>query len=1182
MRRPTKFVGLHSHDGFSTYDGLSLPQEHIDFVIENGMDGWCLTNHGNCNSFAHAYLHVEKLRKAGKEFKFVCGVEAYLHPDLKEWRREYEQRKQEAKEAKEAKKKGENGHTEAIDTTNALTIENENETKTGKKYDPLRRRHHLVVLPKTSEGLQRIFHLVSRSYLEGFYSFPRIDYAMLHEAAKGDNILVSTACIGGIMANEVFGPCRDVPWDELDHGLLDDPGRKKLVMKGLRDVHVKLAKAVGPKNVYLELQFNRLSQQRLLNRALIEYATENGFTEQLIVTCDSHYARPEHWKEREVYKKLGWLKYEEMDPTKIPQSRESLKCELYPKNAEQLWDAYLEQKDETCAFYDDDVVCDAIERTYHIMHEVIGDVQPDREMKLPDFVIPEGKTAFKALVGAAFEGLVSRGHGEDEKYIERLQHELRIIKECKFAKYFLSKKAIMDVAREHMLIGPGRGSGAGSLVNYCLYITDVDPIRWNLLFERFLNKHRAEAPDIDSDLAERDKLIDLLKEKFGADNVIPISNYNTFQLKTLVKDIAKFYGIPFDEVNAATKNVEKDVKKAVLKQGMDKNLFVLYYDDAMEHSPSFRKFIEKYPHIAEPIKVLFKQNRALGRHAGGVIVCNNIAERMPLITSKGEAQTPWVEGVNFKHLEEFGWIKFDLLGLDTLRIIGRTIELILQRHHGVKNPTFAQVKQWYEENLHPDVVDFDDQKVYENVYHAGKWGGIFQCTNPWAQRLFKNAQPRALVDIATLTSIYRPGPLAAHVDKLYVQHSTGEPYDWGHPLINDTLAPTKGLIIFQEQVMLLAHEVAGFPLDECDKVRKAIMKRSISGGEAAKKKATELRTAFVDGAVSKGVPDEIANDLYDKILFFAGYGFNKAHAISYAMDSYFCAWLMTYYEPEWLCAYLESMSNNPDKRAKAFGEVKALGYSIVPIDVNAATKGWTILDGKRFMPSFLSCTGVGITAIDEIVASRPFESIEEMLWNPDGTWKPSKFNKKALEALIEVCAFDSMDLIGEDKVFSSYAHMHEVLIGHNDEIKKSLKRDPHMGMKEFYRLARELRDEVEPWSRVEQAQLSINRFGSLDVTMLIDPSILQKFDEHGVANIDDYTGEDVYWFCTKKVTPRNSKNGKKYLLIEAQGPSGKTHKIYAWGWDGQRKVEQYSICFGELKQTDFGFGTGLWKLKEVR
>jgi DNA polymerase III alpha subunit len=272
-------------------------------------------------------------------------------------------------------------------------------------------------------------------------------------------------------------------------------------------------------------------------------------------------------------------------------------------------------------------------------------------------------------------------------------------------------------------------SGGGSLVAYMLYITDLDPLKWDLPFSRFLSIYRKGAPDIDTDLADRDKVLEQLRNFFGFENVVPISNYNTFKLKTLVKDIGKFYGISFEETNAATRTVEDEVRKATMKHGDDKNLFVLTYEEALKYSKSFKDFIDKYPLVAESIQVLFKQNRSLGRHAGGVLIADDLPNKMPLVCSGGEPQSPWVEGVNFKHLEYIGnFIKYDLLGLETLRLIERSIELILIKN-GKKNPTFDDVKLWYEQNMAPDVIDFNDQRVFEYVYHGARWAGIFQCVD---------------------------------------------------------------------------------------------------------------------------------------------------------------------------------------------------------------------------------------------------------------------------------------------------------------------------------------------------------------------------------------------------------------------------------------------------------------------
>jgi len=330
---------------------------------------------------------------------------------------------------------------------------------------------------------------------------------------------------------------------------------------------------------------------------------------------------------------------------------------------------------------------------------------------------------------------------------------------------------------------------------------------------------------------------------------------------------------------------------------------------------------------------------------------------------------------------------------------------------------------------------------------------------------------------------------------------------------------------------------------------------------------------------------------------------SNSHATGYAMISYQCAYLMTYYEAEWLCSYLESMSGNENSRAKAFAEVRSLGYNIVPIDINSARVGWTSILGKKFMPSFTTCKGVGAAAVQEIVEARPYEKFEDVLWDDEGNWRHSKFNKRAFEALVNIGAFASLDCVGEGKLFESYAQMHWVLFGsHTAKVKKKRKgaevevekkfdhfawikrnptMDPHEGRRNFYELIRMSSGQIEPWTRREWALKNIEHFGSLDVRSLVEPSVLEVFEEKGLRSIDEYEDEDVYWFCIVKVEKKTTRNGKKYLLLYAQGPAGKVFRIYAWGWNGKRIVDLYAVCFAELKKSDFGFATSMYKLREL-
>ena len=1231
-REPRRFVGLHNHTTFSAMDGLGYPDDHFKFCLENGLDGYAITEHGNMSSYAHAQLWVENWNKSNKDrqLKYIPGVEAYFHPDLKQWEKDKvlaEQALVNKKAKLKLQKELDKVQTRVIaivdasdetedletETSNSLNLENEEETKSTKHFNPVNRRHHLVILPKNQKGLLSIFAACSKAYLHGFYRFPRVDFDVLREAGKDGNLVVTSACIGGMPAWNVFQELQKVSFDEMNEKLLNDKALLEKCITAIGNTYDMMTSAVGVGNYFLELQFNRLPAQNLVNRAIIEFVNRNGISKQLVVTGDAHYFNPDVWKERELYKKLGWMNYQTISSDSLPKSKDELKCELYPKNAGQMWAEYLKSKVGT-AFYDDEVIADAIERTHDIAHQVIGEIPPDRSPKFPnERLIPKDTTSFQHLVTLCKEGMQKRGLEDKQEYVSRLKEELGVIKTMKNSDYFVSYQKIMELARKVCLVGPGRGSGGGSLVAYVLYITDMDPLKWDLPFARFLSVYRKGAPDIDTDLADRDKVLEQLRNFFGFENVVPISNYNTFKLKTLAKDIGKFYGVPFEETNAATRTVEDEVRRATMKHGDDKNLFVLKYEDAIVYSPSFKAFIDKYPQIAESIQILFKQNRSLGRHAGGVLIADDLPNKMPLITSGGEPQSPWVEGVNFKHLEYIGnFIKYDLLGLETMRLIERTIELILIKDGNVKL-SFADIKAWYEAHMSPDVINFDDPKPFE-VYEQGRWAGIFQLTSQGAQRLFRKAKPQSIIDIATLTSIYRPGPLAANVDKLYLEaKNDGKELEWGDSRINDILKKTYSCIIFQEQVMELAEKVAGFPKDKCDEVRRAIMKRSISGGEAAKKAAQETREGFVKGCVNNGYTEKVANNLYDKILYFAGYGFNKAHAVAYAIDSYWCAWLMAHYEEQWLCSYLESMSNTPDQRAKAFGEVKALGYQIVPIDINHAALGWTVLPGKRLMPSMTSCKGVGAAAVEEIMENRPYNTVEELLWNDDFQWRHSKFNKRALESLIKIGAFGSMDIIGEEKLFSDYHHMHETLFGFHQEtvtkkrkgvevtedveldhstlVKRSTKGDPHEGLKNFYELVRRCANKPD-WTSTERAQNMVEVFGALDVTAMIEPQILEALEKKEIGSIDDLEhGESkVVWFVVaptaskkgaKPVTgvKKKTKNGKEYIQVFGVGPTGKANRISVWG--GKELPAAFTLFCAEVKKDDFGNSTTVWKMKSL-
>lgn len=307
---------------------------------------------------------------------------------------------------------------------------------------------------------------------------------------------------------------------------------------------------------------------------------------------------------------------------------------------------------------------------------------------------------------------------------------------------------------------------------------------------------------------------------------------------------------------------------------------------------------------------------------------------------------------------------------------------------------------------------------------------------------------------------------------------------------------------------------------------------------------------------------------------------NCSHAVSYAIDSYYCAWLMTYYEPEWLCAYLETMSNDPEDKERAISEIKSLGYKIVPIDINIAVKDWSVLLNKRLMPSFLTCKGVGEAAIDEIMENRPYKDVYDLLWNSDGSWKHSKFNKRALESLIQLGAFESMDLIGEGKMFSSYKQMHHILIENMDLLKKSTKRDPHVGRKNFEMLLKQTSGMAE-WTKDERITFYKELVGDLNLDIVISEEMQEKLQNMNVKSIQDWDCKDVYWFILTDVTVKQTKTGKNYLLLNVVGSNGKQQKIFCWGGGDIDKLKKNQPYVAELDKSDFGYSTSVFKLREI-
>ena len=1114
MTRPKiKFVNLHAHSvAGSIFDAIGYPADHMDFAHENGLDALALTDHGNMNGLAYQVLHGRKMAEEGRDFKPIYGVEAYFVPSLEEWHTEYEQAMQDKKKARELAKGKQSG----------ATVEDSAESKRATN-NILKRRSHLILLAQNQTGLNNIFKLVSESYKpENYYRYPRIDFKMLEEHNEG--IIAASACLGGVYASDFWRASTS-----------DDEGNRTgfdsdLALESMRETTRRMVDIFGDR-WYAELQWNNIPEQHHLNQLIVQVADEHNV--KLISTADSHYPNPDAWKDRELYNRLGWLGKGRpswaQEDSDLPVDVDEVGYELYPKNGDQMWESYRKYSELCGEEYDDDLILESITNTHSIAHDRIESFFPDNTVRLPDFVVPAGMSATDALIKLSMDGLNDLGLADNQEYLDRLKHELEVIDDRGFSKYFLTMKAISDRATDSMLTGPGRGSAAGSLVAYALRITQVDPIKYGLLFSRFLRSDATDYPDIDYDVADPMVLKEQLIEEWGEDTVAPISNWNTLQLRSLIKDISKFYGVEFTEVNKVTSVMMSEATPlAKQKHGIKAGVYTPTWQEVVEFSPTLRTFLETYPDIKTHVETLVGQVRSCSRHAGGVVVAENLDHHMPLINSGGVRQTPWSEGQNVRHLEPMGFIKFDLLGLASLRMIDGAIRHILTRHHGVEEPTFADVKRYYDEKLHPDVVDLDDQSVYENIFHKGKWAGVFQFTESGAQSFCVRAKPRSIIDISAITSIFRPGPLSADVDDQYVAAKESPQYiKYIHPLVQEITEETFGFLIFQEQIALLAHKLGkDLTLDEGNALRKLLTKK---GTGAKNDKKTKIYNKFMQGCKEKDISKSNGQRLWDTFEYFSGYGFNKSHAVSYSILSYQCAWLLNYYPAEWVAAFLDKEPES--RKEKAISVAKNFGFDIKPLNVNTSGRVWEISeDGSTLIQPFSSIKGLGDAAIDQILHNRPFADIEEFLFHEEISY--SKLNKKALDVLIRSEALDSL----MDSRFTGTKHFWSAVAVDRPKNKKKFVENV-----ELYRPEGEFTEE-------EKIQSIVDLTGVFPMSRVIDDDIMQRLEEKFIPPIAEFDPDlQVAWFIPRKVVPKKTKNGKLYWILEVIDSTNALTKIRCWG-----------------------------------
>lgn len=795
--------------------------------------------------------------------------------------------------------------------------------------------YHLILLARNLTGYQNLIKLVSKGYLEGFYYKPRIDKELLK--AHHDGIIALSGCLSG-----------EIPY------LI---GQKD--MAGAMAVAGEFQEIFGKDHFYLEVQANGLDHQRVANAGLMEIHKKLGIP--LAGTNDCHYLKKDDARPHELMLCLQTGKTVS-DPNRMKFDTD----QLYVKSTEEIAPAFVEfpgAVSNTCRIADH---CD-LELALNKTH-------------LPQYKVPEGFTNREVyLEHLAVAGLKERlkerpSNKPSALYEQRLREELMVICSMGFAGYFLIVWDIIRFARSRNIpVGPGRGSAAGSLAAYALRITDLDPLEYTLLFERFLNPERVSLPDIDMDFCmdRRGEVIAYVVDKYGADHVAQIITFGTLGAKAAIRDVGRVLELPYAEADKVAKLVPNQLN--------------ITLQEALDQEPRLRELVATDAKIKELMEVaqsLEGLARHASTHAAGVVISEGpLTDHVPLY--KG-ANDEIVTQYSMGDVEKIGLVKFDFLGLKTLTMIRRAETLINEGRHG-KPPLVV------------DQLPFDDHKTFA-LLSSGKTTGIFQLESSGMRDLLAGFKPDRFEDIIAIIALYRPGPMDLIPD--FIKRKQGKvPITYEMSELEPILKDTYGVIVYQEQVMAIANKVAGFSLGQADILRRAM-------GKKKPEEMEKLRLKFIDGATHKHIPDKKAEKLYELIQKFAGYGFNKSHAAAYAVLCYQTAYLKSHYPTEFMAALMTTDMGNTDKIMGYFTECRDLGIKVLGPDVNASQKNFAVVDGAiRF--GLAAIKNVGEGAVESIVAIRhesgPFTSFFDFCRRVD----LHKVNKRMLEGLIKAGAFDS-------------------------------------------------------------------------------------------------------------------------------------------------------------------------------
>lgn len=821
------------------------------------------------------------------------------------------------------------------------------------------RYHHLVLLAENNTGYANLMKIVSRGFTEGYYYKPRVDKDLLRQYHEG--IIALSACLAGEVQRY------------LSRGLTEEA--KKVALE-YQDIF-------GKGNFFLEMQDHGIPEQQLVNQRQIQLSKETGI--ELVVTNDIHYTYAEDAKPHDILlciqtgKKLddeNRMRYEGGQYyVKSPQEMEA----LFP---------YAKQ---------------ALENTQKIADRCEVEIEFG-VTKLPKYDVPDGMTSWEYLNKLCWEGLEKHYGAPSRELKERLRYELDTIRNMGYVDYFLIVWDFIKYAKDHgIAVGPGRGSAAGSIVSYCLEITNIDPIRYQLLFERFLNPERVTMPDIDVDFCfeRRQEVIDYVVRKYGKDRVVQIVTFGTLAARGVIRDVGRVMDLPYAFVDSIAKMIPQELNITI--------------DKALQMNPELRKTYENDPQVKLLIDMC-KRLEGLPRHssmhaAGVVIGQREIDDFVPLSrASDGSITTQFT----MTTLEELGLLKMDFLGLRTLTVIQNAVQLAKS-----KNP-----------ELDMDQIDYNDKLVLSYI-GTGKTDGIFQLESGGMKGFMKELKPNSLEDIIAGISLYRPGPMDFIPQYIRGKNDAGSiTYDC--PQLEPILAPTYGCIVYQEQVMQIVRDLAGYTLGRSDLLRRAMSKKK---GDVMQKE----RQIFVYGDEENGVPgcikngidEKTANKIYDEMIDFAKYAFNKSHAAAYAVVSYQTAYLKYYYPVEYMAALMTSVIENPSKVAEYIYACRQMNIQILSPDINRGIGNFSV-DGNNIRYGLTAIKSIGRPVIASIIEDRdefgPFKNLEDFISRmsvKDG------LNKRAIEHLIKSGALDCLG--GTRKQFMS---IYVQIVDHVNQEKK--------------------------------------------------------------------------------------------------------------------------------------------------